>query len=95
MVSPRNYFLFTPLLPSACTGTLEMGSLTEPIRQILLQRHKTHQSQYVEAKAVGLDRENRKVQCVDNNGRSFLIQYDHLIGQSLTMARTVAHCHHG
>ena len=81
-MSPRNYFLFTPLLPSAATGTLEIGSLTEPIRQILLKRHKTGQNQYVEAKAMGLDRDSRKVQCVDVNGREFVIGYDHLIGQS-------------
>jgi NADH dehydrogenase FAD-containing subunit len=79
VVSPRNYFLFTPLLPSACTGALELGSLVEPIRQILLRRHQTRQSQYVEAKAVGLDRNNRRVQCVDGSGRSFYVEYDHLI----------------
>jgi len=79
VVSPRNYFLFTPLLPSACTGALEMGSLVEPIRQILLRRHQTRQSQYVEAKAVGLDREKRRVKCVDGNGRAFFVEYDHLI----------------
>jgi NADH dehydrogenase FAD-containing subunit len=79
VISPRNYFLFTPLLPSACTGTLEMGSLTEPIRQILLQRHQTHQNQYVEGKAIGLDREKRKVVCVDSNGRQFMVEYDHLL----------------
>ena len=79
VVSPRNYFLFTPLLPSACVGTLSMTSLTEPIRNILLSRHKTRQNQYAEAKAVGLDREKQKVMCVDANGRSFMIQYDHLI----------------
>ena len=79
VISPRNYFLFTPLLPSACTGTLEMGSLTEPIRQILLDRHKTVQSQYVEAKAIGLDRQGRKVECMDSNGRRFFVEYDHLV----------------
>jgi len=79
VVSPTNYFLFTPLLPSACTGTIEIGSLVEPIRQILLSRHKTKQSQYVEAKAIALDRDKRKVKCVDSNGRTFFIEYDHLL----------------
>ena len=27
VVSPRNYFLFTPLLPSCTTGTIELRSL--------------------------------------------------------------------
>lgn len=35
VVSPSNYFLFTPLLPSATVGTLEVRSLMEPIRRIV------------------------------------------------------------
>jgi hypothetical protein len=34
-VSPVNYFLFTPMLPSATVGTLELRSLVEPIRRIV------------------------------------------------------------
>jgi len=34
-VSPRNYFLFTPLLPSATVGTVEHRSISIPIREIL------------------------------------------------------------
>eukprot|EP01084_Bolivina_argentea_P171953 297896_1 len=34
MVSPRNHFLFTPLLPSTTTGTLEYRSITEPVRYL-------------------------------------------------------------
>jgi NADH:ubiquinone reductase (non-electrogenic) len=32
VISPRNYFLFTPLLPSCTTGTIEHRSIMEPIR---------------------------------------------------------------
>eukprot|EP00004_Rigifila_ramosa_P021204 TRINITY_DN5599_c0_g1_i3.p2 TRINITY_DN5599_c0_g1~~TRINITY_DN5599_c0_g1_i3.p2 ORF type:complete len:479 (+),score=88.81 TRINITY_DN5599_c0_g1_i3:1398-2834(+) len=35
VISPRNYFLFTPLLPSASTGTLEVRSIIEPVRRLL------------------------------------------------------------
>jgi NADH dehydrogenase len=35
VISPTNYFLFTPMLPSATVGTLEFRSLTEPIRRII------------------------------------------------------------
>ncbi|RAL63992.1 hypothetical protein DID88_003180 [Monilinia fructigena] len=35
LVSPTNYFLFTPMLPSATVGTLEFRSLVEPIRRII------------------------------------------------------------
>lgn len=34
VVSPRNHFLFTPLLCSTTVGTLEFRSITEPIRNI-------------------------------------------------------------
>lgn len=32
LVSPRNYFLYTPLLPSAATGTVEPRSIVDPVR---------------------------------------------------------------
>ena len=32
VVSPRNYFLFTPLLPSTTVGTVEFRTIVEPIR---------------------------------------------------------------
>ncbi|KAI3438808.1 hypothetical protein D9Q98_001225 [Chlorella vulgaris] len=31
-ISPRNYFLFTPMLPSTSVGTVEFRSLLEPVR---------------------------------------------------------------
>lgn len=33
-VSPRNYFLFTPLLPSAAVGTLEGRSVVDSVRRL-------------------------------------------------------------
>lgn len=35
VVSPRNYFAFTPLLPSVTCGTVEARSVVEPIRNIV------------------------------------------------------------
>lgn len=35
VVSPRNYFAFTPLLPSVTVGTVEARSIVEPIRNII------------------------------------------------------------
>lgn len=35
VVSPRNYFAFTPLLPSVTNGTVEARSIVEPIRKIV------------------------------------------------------------
>ena len=34
VVSPRNYFLFTPMLAGASVGTVEFRSITEPIREV-------------------------------------------------------------
>lgn len=33
IVSPRNFFLFTPMLSGSAVGTVEYRSITEPIRQ--------------------------------------------------------------
>ena len=35
VISPRNYFAFTPLLPSVTVGTVEPRSIVEPIRNIV------------------------------------------------------------
>ncbi|KAG5359608.1 External alternative NADH-ubiquinone oxidoreductase [Yarrowia sp. C11] len=59
VVSPRNYFLFTPLLPSCPTGTIEHRSIMEPIRGII--RHKQAECQYLEADATKIDHEKRIV----------------------------------
>ena len=32
VISPRNHFLFTPLLASTTVGTLEFRSIIEPVR---------------------------------------------------------------
>lgn len=37
VVSPRNYFAFTPLLPSVTNGTVEARSVVEPIRNIMVK----------------------------------------------------------
>ena len=34
VISPRNHFLFTPLLPSTSVGTLEFRCVQEPVRTI-------------------------------------------------------------
>ena len=34
VISPRNYFLFTPMLAGASVGTVEYRSITQPIREV-------------------------------------------------------------
>ncbi|GMK55424.1 hypothetical protein CspeluHIS016_0204800 [Cutaneotrichosporon spelunceum] len=39
LIAPDNYFVFTPLLPSACVGTVEMRTLVEPLRRLIARVH--------------------------------------------------------
>ncbi|KAH0441474.1 alternative nadh-dehydrogenase [Colletotrichum kahawae] len=65
VISPRNYFLFTPLLPSCTTGTIEHRSIMEPIRTIL--RHKKAAVKFYEAEATSIDPVKKVVKVVDNS----------------------------
>jgi NADH:ubiquinone reductase (H+-translocating) len=79
VISPANYFLFTPMLPSATVGTLEMKSLVEPIRRIL-SRVKGH---FIRARAEDVDFSGRLVEVsqVDAQGKTvrFYVPYDKLV----------------
>ncbi|KAJ1955112.1 NADH:ubiquinone oxidoreductase [Dipsacomyces acuminosporus] len=59
VVSPRNYFLFTPLLPSCTVGTVENRSIMEPVR--LLMRHKNREVKFFEAECTGIDVEKKEL----------------------------------
>ena len=65
VISPRNYFLFTPLLPSCTTGTIEHRSIMEPIRNFL--RHKKASVKYYEAEATKIDYEKKVVYINDDS----------------------------
>jgi len=80
VVSPRNFFLFTPMLAGSSVGTVEYRSITEPIRLI------NGKARYLEATATSIDREARTVTCesVVCEGNSctieeFVVEYDRLI----------------
>ncbi|KAK4938827.1 hypothetical protein LTR10_020834 [Elasticomyces elasticus] len=79
VVSPTNYFLFTPMLPSATVGTLEFRSLTEPIRRIV-NRVRGH---FLQAEAVDVEFTEKlvEVKAVDAHGQEqhFYLPYDKLI----------------
>lgn len=82
VVSPRNYFLFTPLLPSAAVGTLGIRSILQPIRYIT--RFKTRSVAVVEAQAEAVDPVNKTVTFSDTSDvkgltSSTTIGYDYLV----------------
>src|SRR5437867_4379873 len=74
IISPRNHFLFTPLLPSTTVGTLEFRSIIEPIR------HARKNVRFYHAIADGLDTEKHIVRCEGvGNGHCFSVVYDILV----------------
>ncbi|KAK1308043.1 hypothetical protein QJS10_CPA09g01402 [Acorus calamus] len=58
VVSPRNYFAFTPLLPSVTCGTVEARSIVEPIRKII--KKKNGEVRFWEAECFKIDPVNKK-----------------------------------
>ncbi len=74
VVSERNHFLFTPLLPSTTVGTIEFRSIIEPIRQARKGLH------FVQARCKYIDCVKKTVQCRNIiDGREFSLAYDKLI----------------
>eukprot|EP01129_Flabellula_baltica_P010007 TRINITY_DN4179_c0_g1_i1.p1 TRINITY_DN4179_c0_g1~~TRINITY_DN4179_c0_g1_i1.p1 ORF type:complete len:456 (-),score=88.24 TRINITY_DN4179_c0_g1_i1:64-1410(-) len=75
VVSPRNHFLFTPLLPSTSTGTLDFRSIIEPIRGI-------PRANFYQAKASSIDFNRQQIVCSENfedEPRDFTLDYNKLI----------------
>lgn len=83
VVSPRNYFAFTPLLPSVTCGTVEPRSIVEPVRNIIKKRG--GEIDFWEAECLKIDAANKKVLCrsmIDNNlggNGDFSLEYDYLV----------------
>ncbi|CCH42542.1 NADH dehydrogenase [Wickerhamomyces ciferrii] len=80
VISPTNYFLFTPLLPSAATGTLEVKTLIESIRKIVnkLDGH------YLEAYADKVEFSEKLVKVhqfdkLSGEKQEFYVPYDKLV----------------
>ncbi len=74
VVSPRNHFLFTPLLPSTAAGTLEFRSIVEPLRRA------RPEARFLLASAVSLDLDGKTVTCRGaEDGRTFAVPYDVLV----------------
>ena len=83
VVSPRNFFLFTPLLASTTSGLLEVRSIMEPIRKFCF-RNGRQETRFVEMAATSVDPVNQKVYCQDTSAIKGLtsqiaIDYDYLV----------------
>ena len=79
LVSPRNYFLFSPLLPSTTVGTIELRSIMQPIRY--LTRHHTRQVSFIEGECTDIDLEHKILHVNDNTNLNAktTVKYDKLI----------------
>lgn len=79
LVSPNNYFLFTPLLPSAAVGTLGLRSLVEPIRVVVARAL----GNFLKAEAVDVDFDEKLVEVAQTGpkgeSRHFYVPYDKLV----------------
>ena len=80
VISPRNYFAFTPMLAASAIGTVEFRSICEPIRNV------NALANYLEAKADDVDFERKTIKCMSTkcekasyNSSVFIIPYDYLL----------------
>jgi len=82
VISPVNYFLFTPLLPSVTVGTIDARSITQATR--LITRFKKRAVQVVEAEADAIDLEKKTVTFEDKSPihghiGKVTVPYDYLV----------------
>jgi len=66
VVSPRNHFLFTPLLPSTTVGTIEFRSIIEPARRPGVR--------FYQAACTAIDPAERRIRC--RGATEFTLDYD-------------------
>lgn len=72
-VSPRNHFLFTPLLPSTTVGTIEFRSIIEPVRNLKnIDFYKSYCS--------SINTKTKSISCVDmDTMQQFDLHFDILV----------------
>jgi NADH:ubiquinone reductase (non-electrogenic) len=74
VVSPRNHFIFTPLLPSTTVGTIEFRSIIEPIRSA------KENITYYHAFCTDIDTAANTISCRNAlDGNTFTLPYDTLV----------------
>ena len=75
LVSPRNHFLFTPMLPGASVGTVSYNSICEPIRPLAMKKN----ARYYQAEATEIDLANKTIHCRTELDQEFNMPYDKLV----------------
>jgi NADH dehydrogenase len=73
LVSRNNFFVLTPLLFEACSGSLELRHCAQPIRPAL------NRARFLEAKVEQVDVDRRLVHAVAADGTVYDLPYDHLV----------------
>jgi len=74
VVSPRNHFLYTPLLPTACMGTTEERSIVTPVREMILGK-----ADFLEAQCEHIDVNAKLITCKCSDAADFQLAYDILV----------------
>lgn len=67
--------VFTPLLASACVGTVEPRSTALPLVEIQRALKEPHNF-YFNAKATAVHLDTNAVDCIDETGINFICRYD-------------------
>lgn len=76
VISPTNYFLFTPMLPCAAVGTLDIKTLMESIRSLI----NSINGHFLLAKAEKIEFNDKLIKVKDlNSNNYFYVPYDKLI----------------
>ena len=73
LVSRDNFFLMTPLLFEACSGTLDFRHCSVPIRALLKR------TRFVEAAVREIDLDRRLVRAAAPQGGEYELPYDQLV----------------
>jgi len=74
VVSPRNYFVFTPMLPATSVGTVDFRSIIEPIKTA------KPEIEYYEATCEDVDLQRKVITCQGKLGADkFEVAYDKLV----------------
>ncbi|RKP33483.1 pyridine nucleotide-disulfide oxidoreductase-domain-containing protein, partial [Dimargaris cristalligena] len=76
VISPRNHFVFTPLLASTSVGTLEFRCILEPVRR------KNNDIKFYEATCDAIDPVTQTLSCtssIEGSPTQFTVPYDKLI----------------